>query len=131
VTSRKSKVDSQGDPDRKRPPRLTSSLSFVDFPLAVATGIVRDRHSRRAVLFGAVLASLLMAFVGTVLIAGPLAASPWIFLLYWGVCILLTFFSVLLAVHDLLILAQEARRESERLKAELLSRRDADQKRPE
>ena len=77
------------------------------------------------------LASLLMAFVGTVLIAGPLAASPWIFLLYWGVCILLTFFSVLLAVHDLLILAQEARRESERLKAELLSRRDADQKRPE
>lgn len=97
---------------------------FIGLIFAIATGLVRDRQSRRAVLFSAVLAALLMAFAGTVLIAAPLGASPWIFLLYWSICIVLTFFSLLLAVHDLLMLGREARQERSRLKAELFSRQN-------
>lgn len=97
----------------------------IRFAIAVAKGIVRDQRARRTVLFFVVLAAMLMAFAGAVLLDRWLSASPLLFLFYWCACLWLTFLSMLLAVHDLLMLRRAAHQERQRLKAEVMGIRKA------
>jgi hypothetical protein len=98
----------------------------IRLAVAISKGIIRDQRSRRTVLFFVISAAVLMVFAGAVLLEGWLAANPWIFIAYWGACIWLTFLSFLLAVHDLLMLRREARRERQRLKGSVFGMKDHD-----
>ncbi len=101
----------------------------IQFVIAVSKGIARDQRARRTVLFFVVLTAMLMAFAGFVLFGRWLTPErPILFLLYWGACIWLTFLSILLAVHDLLMLRQTARRERQQLKAEVFGMKDEKEK---
>jgi len=99
---------------------MNSLKEQIRFFVAIATGIVRDQRARRTVLFFVVLVAMLMAFFGAILFDRFLMGRPLLFLLYWGACAWLTFLSMLLAVHDLLMLRQTLRRERQQLKARVL-----------
>ena len=103
-----------------------SFAETVRFIITVSTGIVRDRQMRRSALFVIVMAAMLMVFAGAILIEHWLAESAWRFLTFWGVCIWLTFTSILLAVHDMICIREEARRERQKLKANVLGFPDED-----
>ena len=99
------------------------------FVIAISQGIVRDQRARRTVLFFVVLTAMLMVFAGAVLFGSWLTTErPLLFLLYWGACSWLTFLSILLAVHDMLMVRQAARRERQRLKADVFGMKDEKQK---
>jgi hypothetical protein len=82
----------------------------------IARGILRDRSVRRRWLGAFLLASLSMIAAGVCVIDAWLASGPLVFLLWWGACALLTFFTLLFAVYDALAVAKEekagAKRES-------------------
>ncbi len=96
----------------------------IRLAIAITKGIVRDRQSRRTVLFFVILAAMGMAFAGAVLLDGWLSAHPVGFLIYWGACLWLTFLSMLLAVHDLLMVRLATHRERQRLKGEVFGIKD-------
>jgi len=97
---------------------------MIQFCVTLAKGIVADRHARRSVLFGVTMSAMVMVFAGALFLNGWLLESPWRFLLYWGACIWLTFLAILLSVYDLLMLRMEAKRERQRLKAQLFGMGD-------
>ncbi len=99
---------------------MNDPMRNTTFAATIAKGIVRDRNARRTVLFFIVLGDILMVAAGAMPLAGWLGENPLLFLLYWGACIWLTLFSLLMAMYDLLMLRVERRRERQRLKAEVL-----------
>jgi len=102
---------------------LKENLRFI---VAISKGIARDRRARRAVLTMVVGAAVLMVFVGSVILDRLLGEHPLLFLAYWGACIWLTFLSILMAVHDLLMVRKDARRERQELKARVFGMKDED-----
>jgi len=108
---------------------MSDSKDNLRFIIAISKGIVRDQRARRTVLFFVVLAAMLMAFVGSVLLGGWLTTErPILFLLYWGACAWLTFLSILMALFDMLMLRKEARRERRRIKSEVFGMKDEEDK---
>jgi polyferredoxin len=73
----------------------------------IASGILRDRSVRRRWLGAFLLASLSMIAAGVWVIDACLALGALVFLLWWGACSLLTFFTLLFAVYDALAVAKE------------------------
>jgi len=98
--------------------------------IAISKGILRDLRVRRSFLFAVVLADILWVFIGAVIFDAWLEAKPLRFLIYWSVCALLTFFSILLAVHDMLMIRAEAKRDRRRLTEEVFGIRDSSNPRP-
>lgn len=93
--------------------------------VAISKGILRDQRVRRSFLFAIVLADILWVFLGSVIFDPWLMASPLRFLIYWSVCAVITFFSILLAVHDMLMIRAEAKRERHRLNEEVFGMRNS------
>jgi hypothetical protein len=87
--------------------------------IAIAKGIIRDQSVRRSLLFCMIFFDMLWVFGGAVLYDQWLAAKPVRFLIYWAVCGAITFFCMLLAIHDMLMVRAEARQEKRRIKAEV------------
>lgn len=73
----------------------------------IASGILRDRSARRRWLGAFLLVSLGMIAAGVWVIDAWLASGPMVFLLWWGACALLTFFTLLFAFYDALAAVKE------------------------
>lgn len=72
-------------------------------------------------MFYGMLAALLMLFVGATVLDGWLREHPWLFLGFWAACAWITFFSMLLAFFDMLLVRAAARRERRRLERDVLA----------
>src|ERR1700694_412226 len=95
----------ENSPDEKH-------LRTTSFVVHATRGVIRDQNTRRkAMLFLLALALLLLmsgfSFLQTAL--SP-REHPWRVILFWIVCIWLTFAALLLALFDLLVLRLQARR---------------------
>jgi polyferredoxin len=73
----------------------------------IACGILRDRSARRQWLGAFLIISLGMIAAGVWVLDAWLASGPLVFLLWWGACALLTFFTLLFAVYDGLAAVKE------------------------
>lgn len=86
--------------------------------LLLTKGIIRDQVARRKMMFWIMLVALVMLFAGSVFIPDQWARQhPWTTIAYWGVCALLTFTGMLLALLDILLIRamhRAARRAMER-----------------
>lgn len=87
----------------------------------ISKGIVRDLTVRRTAMFIVVLAALVMLFLGSTFLSGPLGERPVLFVVFWGSCAWLTFLAILLALYDLLAVRAHARLERRRLRAAIFA----------
>jgi len=81
---------------------------------------------RRQTMFGTVGLAVAMVAIGAFLAWEGLAASPFLFLLYWGLCAWLAITALLIAIFDLLIVFRAGRRARKDLARQLAG---ADQQR--
>jgi hypothetical protein len=88
---------------------------FVRSILQLTKVFIRDQGLRRSMMFYTSLGSLLMLFVGAVLIDRTLREHPVSFIIWWGACAWLMFTSLLLALLDILSIRAAARRERREL----------------
>lgn len=86
----------------------------------ITRGLIFDRHTRRLAMFYSVLAALLMAFAGDVVLANWLRERLQRFAIYWLVCAWLTVLAALLAIYDLILLRIEARALRRQMRKEIL-----------
>ncbi len=77
----------------------------------IARSILHDRAARRKIIGRMVLAALLVMAAGLWLVDEWLAASPWLFFLWWGGCAALTCLVMLFAAYDALAVIREERGE--------------------
>jgi len=96
-------------------------LQTTSFVVHATRGVIRDQKTRRkAMLFLLALALLLLISGFTFLqpVLNP-QEHPWRVILFWVVCIWLTFTVMLLALFDLLVLRLEAHRAERALREKL------------
>jgi len=95
------------------------------FVIQVTRGLVRDRNSRRNVMFALIIGAIAFAFAGSTFLREPLNPQehPVGFLLFWIVCAWLTLAALLLAILDLLMVKLEARRAERGLREEFVRSR--------
>lgn len=86
----------------------------------IARGLIRSQHTRRLMMFYTILAAMLLLFLGATFLQGWLRANPLFLVAWWLLCGVLTIFTALLAVFDLLVLRALARKERKELQAQLL-----------
>jgi RsiW-degrading membrane proteinase PrsW (M82 family) len=96
-------------------------LQTVSFVVHATRGVIRNQNTRRkATLFllALVLVLLILGFTFLQPTLNP-HEHPWRVILFWIVCIWLTFTAMLLALFDLLVLRLEVRRGAARLAREV------------
>ncbi len=108
-------------PNEERPPD-ERKLRIASFATHATRGILRDRQTRRQVMFWTVIAAVVMLFVGATFLAPVLdpRVRPGWFILYWLGCAWITVTAVLLAILDLLQVRLQAREEKRRLSREIV-----------
>ena len=79
-------------------------------------GLVRDQSHRRTLMFVVLLGALLLLFLGSTFMAPVLMTRPVLFVVYWLLCVWLTFLAFLLAAYDLLLVRKAERAERARLR---------------
>lgn len=106
-------------PNDERPPD-ERKLRIASFATHATRGILRDRQTRRQVMFWIVIAAVVMLFVGATFLAPVLdpRVRPGWFILYWLGCAWVTVTAVLLALLDLLQVRLQTREETRRLARE-------------
>jgi hypothetical protein len=92
----------------------------IKFILAYTLGLIRDSRARRQTMFYTTLGSVLLLFVGSVLIDRTLKEHPLWFIAWWGTCAWLMIASLLLAVFDILMIRAAARRARRKLARKVL-----------
>jgi fatty acid desaturase len=99
------------------------SLETVSFVVHATRGVIRDQRTRRrAMVFLLALAVLLLLLGFTVLQSALIPRNhPWFVILFWLVCVWLTFTALLLAIFDLLMIRSEARKAQRALREKLQS----------
>ena len=110
-------------PNDERPPN-DRKLRIASFATHATRGILRDRQTRRKVMFWIVIAALVMLFLGATFL-GPVLdprVRPGWFILYWLACAWVTVTAVLLALLDLLQVRLQAREEKQRLGREIVEK---------
>lgn len=75
----------------------------------VARSMLRDRDTRRKIMARMLLIALGMMACGLWLIDGWLKGSPWMFLVWWGLCALITCMTMMMALYDILAVIREER----------------------
>ena len=98
----------------------------IRFIIQVSKGLVREQSARRSVMFFAVIAALVLLFLGATFLDRWLREHPLIFLIYWAACAWVTLLAVLLALFDLLMIRAAAAREKRELARRLREGRDLD-----
>lgn len=88
--------------------------------IGLTRALIFDQHTRRMVMFYAVLAALLMAFSGDVFFGEWLRVNLMRFAVYWLICGWLTVLAALLALYDLLMLRVQARAVRRELRKQIL-----------
>src|SRR5437879_6583964 len=99
-------------PDEKR-------LRTTSFVVHATRGVIRDQNTRRKAML--LMLALLLLISGFTFLQPALNPQehPWRVILFWIVCIWLTFTAMLLALFDLLVLRLEARRVERALREKL------------
>lgn len=90
--------------------------------LLYTRGLIFDQHLRRQTMFYAVLAAMLMAFTGDVLLSDWLRVRLVRFVVWWLACGWLTVLAALLALYDLLLLRVQHRLARRELRERYLKR---------
>ena len=75
----------------------------------VARSMLRNREQRRKIMARMLLVALGLMAGGLWLVGGWLAKNPWYFLVWWGVCALITCMTMVLALYDVLAVIREER----------------------
>jgi hypothetical protein len=101
-------------PDEKR-------LRTTSFVVHATRGLVRDQNTRRKAMLSLLALALSWLISGFTFLQPALNPQehPWRVILFWIVCIWLTFTAMLLALFDLLVLRLEARRAERALREKL------------
>src|SRR5260370_2186222 len=101
-------------PDEKR-------LRTTSFVVHATRGVIRDQNTRRKAMLVLLMLALLLLISGFTFLQPALNPQehPWRVILFWIVCIWLTFTAMLLALFDLLVLRLEARRAERALREKL------------
>ena len=101
-------------PDEKR-------LRTTSFVVHATRGVIRRQSTRRKAMLLLLALALLLLIAGFTFLQPALNPQehPWRVILFWIVCIWLTFTAMLLALFDLLVLRLEARRAERALREKL------------
>jgi sterol desaturase/sphingolipid hydroxylase (fatty acid hydroxylase superfamily) len=75
----------------------------------IARAVLHDRAARRKLIGRLLMSALLLMAAGLWLIDGWLAKNPWIFLIWWAGCGLVTCVVLLFALYDALAVIREER----------------------
>ena len=105
-------------------PRPVGPLGWV---VRYTRGLILDQHLRRLTMFYVIIAAMLMAFAGEVVLSDWLKQSPWRFLGYYLACAWLTVTAALLAIFDLLMIRLQHRSIRRRLRTDLLGDEPTDE----
>ena len=110
-------------PDEKR-------LRTTSFVVHATRGLIRDQNTRRKAMLVLLMLALLLLISGFTFLQPALNPQehPWRVILFWIVCIWLTFTAMLLALFDLLVLRLEARRAERALREKLEAARSTSSK---
>ena len=110
-------------PDEKR-------LRTTSFVMHATRGVIRDQNMRRKTMLVLLMLELLLLISGFTFLQPALNPQehPWRVILFWIVCIWLTFTATLLALFDLLVLRLEARRAERALREKLEAARSTSSK---
>ena len=77
--------------------------------VGLARMILQSREMRRKVLFQLVIVLLVVVVLGAWPLANWLGQSVWLFLVWWGFCMLYGLMIVLLAIYDMAAVIKEER----------------------
>src|ERR1700719_935299 len=104
----------QNPPDEKR-------LETTSFVVHATRGVIRDQNTRRKAMLSLLALALLLLISGFTFLQPALNPQehPWRVILFWIVCIWLTFSALLLALFDLLVLRLQARQTERALREKL------------
>ena len=102
-------------------------LRISSFALHAARGVIRDQKMRRNTMFVLLLVALILLFLGSTFLQGMLnpREHPVGFILFWFVCIWLTFTAFLLAIFDILLVRAQRRKVEKILRAGLMPESDS------
>ncbi len=95
-------------------------------PFQFARMLIVNQHLRRQTMFYTVLAAMLMAFVGDVILSRWLYEKLARFVAWWLICGCLTVLAALLAMYDLLLLRLQHRLVRRELRERLLKQSEED-----
>src|SRR5213076_1115805 len=109
----------ENSPDEKH-------LQTTSFVVHATRGVIRDQKTRRKAMLLLLALALLLLIAGFTFFQPALnpREHPWRVILFWIVCIWLTFTALLLALFDLLVLRLEARRAERALREKLEAARE-------
>ncbi len=99
----------------------TFAGDVIKLTTSISKGLIRDARGRRLLMFYGVLTALALLFAGSTFLAVWLRERPLLFVVYWAVCAWFTFFDLLLALFDMLLMRRAAREEKRRLAEKVLS----------
>ena len=102
-------------------------LRISSFALHAARGMIRDQKMRRNTMFVLLLAALILLFCGSTFLQTRLSPRehPVAFILFWFVCVWLTFTAFLLAIFDILLVRAQRRKLEKTLRAGLVPNSDS------
>lgn len=102
-------------------------LRISSFALHAARGVIRDRKMRRNTMFVLLLMALLLLFSGSTFLHPTLnpREHPLGFIIFWFICIWLTFTAFLLAIFDILLVRAQRRKVERILRAGLIPDSDS------
>jgi len=104
-------------------PPKEKNLETVSFVVHATRGVIRDQRTRRKAMVVLLALAVLMLLAGFTVFQSALNPRdhPWLMILFWIVCVWLTFTALLLALFDLLIIRWETRRAQRALREKLES----------
>jgi hypothetical protein len=105
-------------------------LRAVSFVIHATRGVIRDQKTRRKTMVILLTLALLLLVSGFTFLQPALDPHlhPWRVIVFWLVCIWLTFTSLLLAIFDLLVVRLEARRAERALREKFQTPRSTSDK---
>lgn len=109
------------DEEREKKLRISS------FALHAARGMIRDQKMRRNMMFLLLLVALILLFSGSTVLQTLLnpREHPVAFILFWFICVWLTFTAFLLAIFDILLVRAQRRKLQRTLRAGLVPNADS------
>lgn len=96
-------------------------LQTTSFVVHATRGVIRDQRTRRKAMIILLALAVLMLLAGFTLFQSALnpREHPWFVILFWIICVWLTFTALLLAIFDLLMVRAEARKARRALREKL------------
>jgi hypothetical protein len=96
-------------------------LESVSFIVHATRGVIRDQRTRRKAMVVLLALAVLMLLAGFTVFQSMMnpREHPWFVISFWIACVWLTFTAMLLAIFDLLVVRQEARRAQRALREKL------------